>query len=581
MGGVGKTRLTVALIDQTASDFTGGTAYLSITDLTRLDDLRVLLLDHLSLPRTAPDHAIQDKIAAMRVLIVLDNAEECPSDERRKIADWLKTLDSNGGSHIVISGRDVWGEFRLAPSHRLEAPTHADAVAILRNMAGQKGIADTIAGQESIIAAAARNHPRLLEYTVVWLARYPVEEVLAILKDLKGKDAEKALEDMVHRTLARMAQKDGEESRVALRKLAVCRGGFTTAAAKALIGAELHPLGVLVKWNLATTAKDRYALDPLALTAVQPEADDYRPHYAYYEALAWQHDKKQDYLGLDSESDNLTAAFEWALKMGDGEDALNLANASGQFLLNRGRVRLWVDWCERTAAKLQVHPDKALWGNVQNSLGNAYRDLSELEDRAANLNRAIAAFTEALRFHTPEAAPQYYAATQNNLGTAYSDLAGLEERAANLNRAIAAYTQALRFYTPEAAPLDYAMTQNNLGAAYAELSELEDRAANLNRAIAAFTEALRFRTPQTAPSYYADTQRNLGLVYKDMGDLKAAVACWREAEIYYRQMGYIEKADLMLRWRVLRWTTTAAPALALSGLKRWAMWRSRRALRRA
>jgi hypothetical protein len=42
----------------------------------------------------------------------------------------------------------------------------------------------------------------------------------------------------------------------------------------------------------------------------------------------------------------------------------------------------------------------------------------------------------------------------------------------SVRRAIAAYEQALRFRTPEAAPLDHAMTQNNLGIALKESGDL-------------------------------------------------------------------------------------------------------------
>jgi tetratricopeptide (TPR) repeat protein len=56
--------------------------------------------------------------------------------------------------------------------------------------------------------------------------------------------------------------------------------------------------------------------------------------------------------------------------------------------------------------------------------------------------------------------------TQNNLGTAYVRLAEVRDREGNLERAIAAYREALRFRTPETAPLEYATTQNNLGNAY-------------------------------------------------------------------------------------------------------------------
>ena len=100
-------------------------------------------------------------------------------------------------------------------------------------------------------------------------------------------------------------------------------------------------------------------------------------------------------------------------------------------------------------------------------------------DRAANLQQAIACYEQALRVHTPEAAPLDYAMTQNNLGNAYRQLP-VGDRAANLQKAIACYEQALRFCTPEAAPFDYAVTQNNLGNAYAELP-VGDRAANLQR----------------------------------------------------------------------------------------------------
>src|SRR5207237_651850 len=85
--------------------------------------------------------------------------------------------------------------------------------------------------------------------------------------------------------------------------------------------------------------------------------------------------------------------------------------------------------------------------DLLDDLGNSYADLPT-GDRVANLERAIACYTEALRFRTPEAAPLDYAGTQNNVGMAYADLPSVDW-GANLDRAIACYTEALRFYTPE------------------------------------------------------------------------------------------------------------------------------------
>ncbi|MBM3458429.1 MAG: hypothetical protein FJX77_07865, partial [Armatimonadetes bacterium] len=48
-----------------------------------------------------------------------------------------------------------------------------------------------------------------------------------------------------------------------------------------------------------------------------------------------------------------------------------------------------------------------------------------------------------------------------------------------LEKTVAAYQEALKHYTPQAAPLDYAATQNNLGAAYRDLAAHRDAQKNL------------------------------------------------------------------------------------------------------
>ena len=151
-------------------------------------------------------------------------------------------------------------------------------------------------------------------------------------------------------------------------------------------------------------------------------------------------------------------------------------------------------------------------------------------DRAANLQKAIACYEQALRFRTPEAAPFDYATTQINLGNAYLQLP-VGDRAANLQQAIACYEQALRFYTPEAAPFDYAMTQINLGTAYRQLP-VGDRAANLQQAIACFEQALRVFTPEADPSTTPDPDDAYAdLPVGDRADnLQKAIACYERPD---------------------------------------------------
>jgi CHAT domain-containing protein/tetratricopeptide (TPR) repeat protein len=181
---------------------------------------------------------------------------------------------------------------------------------------------------------------------------------------------------------------------------------------------------------------------------------------------------------------------------------------------------------------------------IEYNLGFCYHQLPT-GNRAANLERAINCYTQALRFFTAEVAPSEYARTQNNLGDAYQQLPG-GDRAANLERAIDCYTQALRLYTADAAPFDYAMAQYNLGNAYQAqyvmghtywIPPAEDRADNLERAINCYTEALRFYTAESTPSQYAMAQHNLGLTFLHAGlggedqvtNLTRAIECNTEA----------------------------------------------------
>lgn len=73
------------------------------------------------------------------------------------------------------------------------------------------------------------------------------------------------------------------------------------------------------------------------------------------------------------------------------------------------------------------------------------------------------------------------AGATNALGVIYSTLP-TGDRAANVQRAIDCYREALRFLTPDAAPLDYALTQRNLGTAYYESGQLEQAAEAYRRA---------------------------------------------------------------------------------------------------
>ena len=189
-----------------------------------------------------------------------------------------------------------------------------------------------------------------------------------------------------------------------------------------------------------------------------------------------------------------------------GGRALDLALVSVQ---KAEYARVGMNAYQWVLARLTLQGSPQRYGAAQNNLGNAYRTLAEVEDKAGNCKRAIGAYKEALRLQTLEEFPMDYGKTQNNLGNAYGTLAEVEDKGGNCERAIGAYKEALRVHTLEEFPMDYGMTQNNLGNAYSSLAEVEDKAGNCKRAVTAYREALSVYTEEQFPEIHKGVVHNL------------------------------------------------------------------------
>ena len=97
------------------------------------------------------------------------------------------------------------------------------------------------------------------------------------------------------------------------------------------------------------------------------------------------------------------------------------------------------------------------------------------------------------------------------VGNAYRYLSGVRNKEANITKAIKAYKEALTVHTKKDFPVDYAMTQNNLGSAYHYLSEVRNKKANITKAIKALKEALTVYTKKDFPIRHAQVKQNLEL----------------------------------------------------------------------
>jgi CHAT domain-containing protein/tetratricopeptide (TPR) repeat protein len=167
----------------------------------------------------------------------------------------------------------------------------------------------------------------------------------------------------------------------------------------------------------------------------------------------------------------------------------------------------------RQALEIYTHSDFPVdWALTQNNLAIAYTNRIE-GDRSANLERAIFHCKQALKIRTRFAFPRQWAMTHNDLANAYSArIKG--KRAENLEQAIFHCKKALEVFTRSNFAEEWSMVQDNLASNYADRIK-GVRAENLERSIFYYEQALEVRTRDSFPVYWAVTQNNLATAYWD------------------------------------------------------------------
>ncbi|MGA3011085.1 MAG: tetratricopeptide repeat-containing protein [Terracidiphilus sp.] len=176
------------------------------------------------------------------------------------------------------------------------------------------------------------------------------------------------------------------------------------------------------------------------------------------------------------------------------------------------------------------------WARTQSNLGVALFIIGERGSGTERLKAATVAYREALKEWTRERVPLLWATTQNNLGTALVCLGERERSREHLEAAVVAHREALKERPRDRVPVDWAVTQVNLGVALFTIGKSEGGTDRLEASLAATREALKVLTREDTPILWAGAQINLGTTLSVMvergGDTKqseAAVAAFREA----------------------------------------------------
>ena len=176
--------------------------------------------------------------------------------------------------------------------------------------------------QAQTLAEKARQHPRLIELAVTMCKTRDIERVVKSLHGLQGRRVEEALMEMFSRTLEFMENSDatyGPMASATLYRLLLCRGGFTSVAARALAIdqiSEILPqtdddldeaLDLLQQWTFVRRnyERERYSIANLVAAAIGEDECANEIHAKYYANLSRIHVDKLDFQHLVPESRQL------------------------------------------------------------------------------------------------------------------------------------------------------------------------------------------------------------------------------------------------------------------------------------
>jgi predicted ATPase len=349
-GGIGKTRLALAVATNQATAFAGNVGFVALASLSSSEQMAQTIAAALGLTfreTTAPRRQLLNLLRPQTLLLLLDNLEHLLDD----ITLLAEILAQAPGIKLLVTSRErlnLQGEWvfdvhglSLSPAgQNEEAGELAGALALFVERARRVSSSFALTAQNR--AAIARicqlveGMPLGIELAAAWVPTLSCLEIAQeIERNLDFLTA--AQRDMPARHRSMRAVFDyswklltDEEGRV-LSQLTVFHGGFQRDAAARVAGASLPLLAQMASKSLiqrAALERDRHVLHELVRQygadklSAQPDQYErtYAAHSAYYLGFVQERERQlqgsqplQAIAELHAEMDNIRAAWRWAV----------------------------------------------------------------------------------------------------------------------------------------------------------------------------------------------------------------------------------------------------------------------------
>jgi predicted ATPase/transcriptional regulator with XRE-family HTH domain len=571
-GGVGKTRLALAVAASLTESFPDGVIFVPLANVTDVN-LVLSVLARSTGSRAGGTSVAEDLAAHLhgkRLLLVVDNFEQllpaAPALARLlEACPRLVILVTSRATLRLRGEREVRVEpLTLPDPHRDLTPDELEksaAVAVFVERVQEHHpefvLDSTNAATVAQVCIKLDGLPLALELAAAQIRLFSPRVLLLRLERrltvLTGGPRDlPARQSTMRATMAWSYDLLPAEEQALFRRIAVFTGGCTLEAIEALYAALHAPAGNLLDWLGALVNKSllrrseredgepRFAMLEIvreygleALSA-GPESDAVRQaHAGYFLALALEAETQLDgsaqaawLAKLVGEHDNFRSALNWALGHGEqGILGLRLACGLGRFWLMCGHYREGVVRLEQALASNPA-AEARLRAAALGHIGN-------LVFWTGNLDRALGAYQEALSLRRIEGNP-------GRIATALLNVGNVAFERLDYVQAQAYYQESLTLSAKSGNRTVWARTLNNV-AVIAQVQE------DFDQALAALEQCGGFWREGGDTWSLATHLTNLGDLLFRMGDMGRAYDSFQESLRLRRELGDRDGAAWTLR----------------------------------
>lgn len=419
-GGIGKTRLALAVAERLVADFDDGVWFV---DLSPLSDPASVIPAVAQTLGVAEPSGLAKQLADKRVLLVADNFEHVV----RAAPSLTELLRGAPGLTILATSRSplhLAGEFDYSVppldlpdprEHDLEAVADSEAMRLLltraRAVAQRLELTAANAGDLADICIVLDGLPLAIELAGATLRSFSPAELSERLRASLHVLADGPVDvpDRQQTIWATIAWSHGllaQGERQLFARLAVFSGGWTTEAATEICGATSETLSALREKGMIHSVGARFGmLTPIREfareTVAQREAESLaRSHAAYFTDLASAFEARVRGHGFEPDNlarfrvdyENVRAALRWTRDAGERELFARLAASFGVHSYVGGPYEEARQWLEVAFADPPEEP--VLHGLVARSLGMVcfgqgdHRRAQVVNERAVSLFRS-------------------------------------------------------------------------------------------------------------------------------------------------------------------------------------------------